>query len=91
MGFFGALFGISKLNADPDQQRIARLLIEAVETEDREKLVEVSNLIRQRPWSGSETRNRVAHAVSIAKVSSVPETYTRVKKIGELLHKNINW
>jgi hypothetical protein len=34
MGFFGSLFGIKKMNADPDQQVFARLFIAAAESKD---------------------------------------------------------
>jgi hypothetical protein len=86
MGFLGALFGISKLNADADQQEFARRLIAAAE-EGRH--VELVNWVITRPWRASETRNRIAHALSIVRVSSVPATYQIAKEIGlELTHSS---
>jgi hypothetical protein len=79
MGFLSSLFGVKTMNADPIQQQFARLLIEAAETGGQ---VQVINWLIQQPWSPSETRNRIAHAVSITKISSVPATYERVKQIG---------
>jgi hypothetical protein len=48
MGFLSSLFGISKMNADPDQQRLARMLIEAAE--DSSKHVDLVNWIIRQPW-----------------------------------------
>jgi hypothetical protein len=84
MGFLSSLFGIGKMNADPDQQRLARMLIEAAE--DSSKHVDLVNWIIRQPWRASETRTRLAHATSIAKISSIPATYARVKEIARELH-----
>ena len=84
MGFLSAIFGASRMNADPDQQRLARMLIEAVE---QGKNGEFLNWFVRQPWSPSETRTRLAHAVSITKISSIPETYQSVKSLAGELHK----
>ncbi len=85
MGFFGSLFGISKMNADPDQQKLARLLIEA--SEDGRKHSDLVRFLIAQPWSPSDTRNRITHALSIVKVSSVPDTYAKAKSIGMDLYQ----
>ena len=83
MGFFGSLFGVSKMNADPEQQQFARLFIEAAESGST---VKITNWIIKQPWSASETRTRITHALSIVKISSVPATYQRAKEIGMDFH-----
>jgi len=75
MGFFGSLFGVTKMNADPVQQQFAQLLKQAAEDPSKH-----GQLIKQ-GWPGSETRTRVAHALSIVKISSIPDTYSRAKEI----------
>lgn len=85
MGFLKSLFSVGKMNADPDQQRLARLLIEAAESDSH---VELVNWIIVQPWKPSELRTRLAHAVSIAKLSSVPSTYEAVKEIARDLHNS---
>ena len=84
MGLFGSLFGITKMNADPEQQLFARMFIEAAETENSVKL---TNWLVRRPWSSKETRTRIAHALSIVKISSVPSTYNSAKEIGMRFHQ----
>jgi peptidyl-tRNA hydrolase len=84
MGIFGALFGIKKMNADPDQQHFARLLIGAAE---EGKSAELVNWLIQRPWTPSETRTRIHHALSIVKIASVPATYAKAKQIGQEMHE----
>lgn len=86
MGFLSSLFGMKKMNADPDQQLFARMFIDAAEDHGVSKQIELTNWLIQQPWSPSETRNRIAHALSIVKVASVPATYTRAKEIGRTLH-----
>jgi hypothetical protein len=79
MGFLRSLFSVKKMNADPDQQRLARLFIDAAENGE---IVNLTNFIIEQPWSPSDTRNRISHALSIVKISSIPATYERAKKIG---------
>ncbi len=79
MGFFASLFNAPKMNADPEQQEFARLFISAVE---QGKEVDLINWLVKRHWRASETRTRIAHAISIVKIASVPETYRRAKEIG---------
>jgi hypothetical protein len=83
MGFFGSIFGLSKMNADPIQQEFARLFIEAAESGNSSKL---TNFIIRQPWSASDTRSRIAHALSIVKIASIPATYVRAKEIGKDFH-----
>jgi len=86
MGFFGSLFSVRKMNADPDQQLFARMFIEAAESNNVTRQTELTNWLIRQPWSPSETRTRITHALSIVKVSSVPTTYARAKEFGQLLH-----
>ncbi len=85
MSLFGSLFGITKMNADANQQQCARLLIEAAE--DPFKYVHLVDWLIRQAWPGSETRARIAHALSIVKVSSVPATYACAKEIARDLHE----
>jgi hypothetical protein len=83
MGLFGSLFGVSKMNADPDQQHLARMFIEAAESGDMRKHVELTNWLIKQPWNASETRNRISHALSIVKISRFrPPTRARRKSDG---------
>jgi hypothetical protein len=86
MGFFGALFGMLQLNADPAQQQLARMLVEVAESQDPKKFADIADWLVKQPWSASEIRNRIAHAVSITRISSVPATHARVKELGMMLH-----
>jgi hypothetical protein len=76
-----ALFSARKMNADPDQQQFARLLIAA--TEGAKGRVELINWLIKQPWAGygANTRARVAHALSIVKVATAPETYAKAREI----------
>jgi hypothetical protein len=80
MSFLGSLFGARKMNADPDQQTFARLLIAAAE--DGSKHGDLIRWLVKQPWSPSETRTRIIHALSIVKIASVPETYAKARQIG---------
>jgi hypothetical protein len=91
MGIFSALFGTSKMNADPAQQHLARMFIEAAGSNDLKKEIEITNWLIKQPWSAAETRNRIAHAISITKVASVPATYARAKEIGQRIHNASYW
>ena len=88
MGIFGALFGIKRMNADPDQQQFAKLLIAAAENSSIRARIDLTNWLIKRPWaaSGKETRTRIAHALSIVKVASLPATYERACEIGKRIH-----
>lgn len=82
MGLWGSLFGITRMNADPVQQQFAKMFIEAAESNDFKKRIELTNWLIKQPWTPSETRTRIAHALSIVKVASIPATYARAKAIG---------
>jgi hypothetical protein len=68
-----------KRNADPNQQHLARLLIDAAQDSTRHS--ELVNFIIHQPWSPKETRRRLAHAQSLAKIAAFPPTYERVREI----------
>ena len=91
MGILSALFGVSKMNADPAQQHLARMFIEAAESGVLKKEIEITNWLIKQPWSAAEARSRITHAISIAKIASVPETYARVKEIGLRIHNASYW
>jgi hypothetical protein len=82
MGLFGSLFKVTRMNADPDQQHLARLFVEAAENG---RHVQLMNWVINQPWNGRETRTRIAHALSIVKVAFLPATYARAREIGRPL------
>jgi hypothetical protein len=89
MGIFGALFGgVRRMNADPDQQQFAKLLIAAAEDSGIRARIDLTNWLIKQRWAanGKETRNRIAHALSIVKIASLPATYERAREIGEQIH-----
>jgi hypothetical protein len=71
-------------NADPDQQLLARLLIEAAETDAGH--TQLIDWLIKKPWSAKETRKRLIHAMTVVKISSVPATFEKAKQIAKDLH-----
>jgi hypothetical protein len=78
--------GVQKMNADPDQQQFAKLLVAAAENPTARGEADLINWLAKQPRSPKETRNRIAHAVSIVKIASLPPTYERAMAIGKNLH-----
>jgi Tfp pilus assembly protein PilV len=77
----------TRWNADPRQQQMARMMIEAVKTKNTKLEFEILSFALAQGWPKREMLSRVAHAVSITKVSSVPATYETTKKLGLQLDK----
>lgn len=84
MGFFRSLLNFKNMNDDPEQQQLAILFVAAAE--DSNGQTELTNWIIRQPWSASETRTRIVHALSLVRVVAPPDTYARAKEIGETLH-----
>lgn len=85
MGFLSSLFGTRKMNADPDQRQFAELLIQGAQSGS---FVAVNNWLVKQPWSPSETRTRVIHALTLVRMWSPPEVYERAKQMGEMIHSS---
>ncbi len=77
-------------NADPRQQQIARMLIHAAETQSAREEVEIMNFMIDQGWRKSEIKNRIVHAVSITKVSSIPSVHAAVRDAGFRIHSTID-
>jgi hypothetical protein len=82
VGYF--IFGrkVGAWNADPRQQQIAQMLIESAETESSRKEIEIIKFMLNQGWGKTEMKRRIAHAVSITKVASVPSIYQGAKEAG---------
>jgi hypothetical protein len=66
MGFFSYLFNINKQNADPIQQKLAEMIIAAVER--RANPGDILTFLLSNGWSNSEQGNRLTHALSMVRV-----------------------
>lgn len=85
MGFFRALFGTKKWNADPNQQALAQLFIDVAESKKHSN--DIIRFFKQHhEWRPSEMGNRVVHALSMVKVFR-PDLYPRAKQIGEMIYQ----
>jgi len=67
MGFFSYALNIKKRNADPIQQKMARMMVDVVE--GRQNPVEIVVLIQSQGWAKSEQIERLTHALSVVRVS----------------------
>ena len=85
MGFLGSLFRTGKLNADLEQQALARALIDSVEHNRGFAKEEVFKILARNRWSRSEQRNRLAHAASISKISRA-DLYPRITELAKDLY-----
>ncbi len=68
MGFFSFLFRTGKLNEDPEQQALAKALINAVENNRGFATNEIFQILTRNGWSRSEMGNRLTHACSMTRV-----------------------
>jgi hypothetical protein len=66
MGFLSYLFNISKRNADPIQQKLAEMIIAAVDR--RTNPGDILTFLLSHGWSSSEQGNRLTHALSMVRV-----------------------
>ena len=79
MGFLGSLFRTGKLNADLEQQALARAHNRGFAKE------EVFKILARNRWSRSEQRNRLAHAASMSKISRA-DLYPRITELAKDLY-----
>lgn len=88
MGFLKNLFQVGKLNADPEQQALAKALVESVENNGGSLTREVFEILTRNDWSRSEQGNRLTHACSMTKVWR-PDLYPRISKIAKGLYLSL--
>jgi hypothetical protein len=85
MGFFKALLIAKKLNADPEQQALAQMFIDAAEGKVRPRDVH-SHLVKTgRP--ASDVRARINHALSMVKIFR-PDLYPAASAVGKDIYVN---
>jgi hypothetical protein len=78
-GFLGMLLNMERWNNDPDQKQLVdRFIAEARGAANTDL---ISFIIRQN-WSARETRNRIAHALSLVKQAAEPAVYKKAKNLG---------
>ena len=82
MGFFSALFGVKKLNADPEQQALAQMFIDAAEGK-----IGTSDIHRHLIKTASDVRSRINHALSMVKVFR-PDLYPAASAVGKQIYVN---
>jgi hypothetical protein len=85
MGFFSALFGIKKLNADPEQQALAQMFIDAAEGKIGTSDIHRHLIKTRRP--ASDVRSRINHALSTVKVFR-PDLYPAASAVGKDIYVN---
>jgi len=78
MGFLSNLFRTNKLNADPIQQELAKLIIDV--TEGRRYETEILSFVHHQGWSRSEQGHRLTHAASMVRVWRA-ELFARANEI----------
>lgn len=88
MGFFGALFGTSKLNEDPKQQALAKELLNCVENNRGFATNKLFELLHANGWSRSEQGNRLIHAASMTKIWRA-DLFPDVKKLAQSLYVSL--
>lgn len=88
MGFFSSLFQTGKLNSDPEQQALARALLDSVENNHGHAKREIFEILVRNGWSRSEQGNRLTHACSMTKVWR-PDLYPQVAKLAKALYLSL--
>lgn len=88
MGFFSSLFQTSKLNADPEQQALAKALVDSVENNKGFATREVFEILTRNGWSRSEQGNRLTHACSMTKVWRA-DLYPQVSQLTKQLYLSL--
>jgi hypothetical protein len=88
MGFFGSLFKTEELNADPQQQALAKALINAVENNGGFASREIFDILHSNGWSRRDQGNRLVHAASMAKVWRA-DLYPKVKELSHSLYMSL--
>lgn len=78
MGFLKFAFGVGKYNADPAQQKLAQMIIDAVEGTERP--AKILDYVLSQGWSRSDQGNRLTHALSMVKVFRA-DLYPEAKKM----------
>ena len=85
MGFFKALFSAKKLNADPEQQALAQMFIDAAEGKIKPHDVHSHLIKTRRP--ASDVRAPINHALSMVKVFR-PDLYPAASAVGKDIYVN---
>jgi hypothetical protein len=80
------MFGLRKTvewNNDPNQQQLIKLLVAAAwDTGWSTNYSALTNFIIHVDWTPSETRTRIAHALSFIRFRVERDVYKRTKQIG---------
>jgi len=85
MGFFQKFFQTKRMNADPEQQALAELLIDHAEG-PLVKIV-VMNWLEEKGWPNSEAGDRLIHALSMVKIAR-PDVYIAAKAAAHDIYVN---
>lgn len=88
MGFFGSLFQTGRLNSDPQQQALAKALIDAVENNRGLASEEIFTILFSNGWSRKDQGNRLVHAASMTKVWRA-DLYPKVRELAKSLYTNL--
>lgn len=83
LGFIGALWWYnhqrqSRLDADPAQHELARLLVAASRQQGGKGPRDVSSLLDRIARSGADRRVRLTHAVMLVRSEAAPDLYQQV-------------
>jgi hypothetical protein len=79
-GLFKRVFGVRKMNADPNQQALAQMLIEVVEGEKNPG--DVSIFLAKKGWPRAEAGDRLVHALSMIKIFR-PDLYPSARFVSK--------
>lgn len=71
---------MSRWNDDPKQQELVRLLV-------AEGTANLTNFIIVQDWSPNETRQRLAHALTIVQRISAPAVYEKARNAAQVLYR----
>jgi len=86
VGFLSHLFGTTKLNADPVQQKLAAIIIEVAE--GRRRPTDIVLFFQEQGWSRSDQGNRLTHALSMVRVARA-DLYPTAKEIGRQIYVSL--
>lgn len=78
MGFLSYALNIKKRNADPIQQKLARMIVDVVE--GRQNPIELVIFVQSHGWTKSDQIERLTHALSVVRVSR-GDLYRRAQEI----------
>ena len=81
MGFFGRASQMLRWNKDTNQLNLALLLAHSHTPQDMDK---IESIITSEGWSRDEAVERVAHAISLARVKLSRHSFDNAKALGEI-------